>query len=197
MGPKTVIAGAALTALTLAGCEATFSPVVAPTVDLAGNVGIETHLELGISLGAPSGGVFMQAGPGGGYSEALGGYFAQESMVGAQFGDIEDTSLKPAIRGRVAGDFVARAGERGAQFCPGGVLELFFGLGRVSGLGTFLLGARLEAQAILDLDGNFDEERRAVFAPGVALQWVWGMFYGEPRRPVVGPPPPQPAPTPP
>lgn len=186
MARRAALAGAALCALGVAGCEATVSPVVAPTVDLAGNVGVETHVEIGLSLGAPSGGAFMQVGPGAGYSEALGGYFAHESMVGAQFGDIEDPNLKPAIRGRVAGAFVARAGERGGELCPGGLLELFFGLGRVSAAGMFLLGVRFEAQAILDTDGELDEDRRALFAPGVALQWVFGMFYGEPRRP--GPP---------
>lgn len=176
-----LVATAACLSIAMAGCEMWLTPSVSPTVDIRGNAGFEGRVEFGVSLGAPATNAFLQVGPGGGYNQELGGYFVHESSVGMQFGEVDDLERPHPIRGRVAFDWSVRGGEHGLWMGPGGLLELLFGVARTRGpLGVFLIGPRLQVDGVLPDEGR---KPNVVVMPAFVMQWVFGWFYGEPRRP--------------
>jgi hypothetical protein len=183
------------TSIASTGCELSLTPSISPTLDTTGAVGVEGRLEFGVAFGAPSVEAMAAIGPGGGYNRNMGGYFTHESIMGAQFGDVMDPDVAPAIRGRAAFTSTIRAGERGpTRLGLGGVLDLMFGVGRTKHpFGIFLLGPHFQAEGILP-DDAFQE--RAIFGFGLVAQWIFvASQYGPTPRIVPNPPPPPPAPS--
>jgi hypothetical protein len=167
------------------------APAVAPTVDTSGRFGVEARFDLTLAFGDTETAIaYVGGGPGGGYSELLGGYFLHSAEVGAQIGSFEQT---PAVRGRVGLLAAPRVTADGIYMGVGGVGDVLFGVVRTGSVrpyrGLILLGARIQGECLCvrpEAEDGTTLPVAGLFSHAFVMQWI---FIHEPLYPVAQDPP--------